>query len=151
MHVMSESVHSRTEPCQLRRSIETRSIRDMRWANLSSGLYHVCRIDPKKPGGGIALLIGPAHALTVHRQGPLLSLRNGTSSQNLAPTGMRPFLTRPICGSVRHDRELMSNSDQMSSNRSKPITLDQLRENIEFAAQELLEVPADEPASAWLV
>ena len=32
----------------------------------------------------------------------------------------------------------------MSSNRSKPITLDQLRENIEFAAQELLEVPADE-------
>ena len=32
----------------------------------------------------------------------------------------------------------------MSSNRSKPITLDQLRENIEFAAQRLLEVPADE-------
>jgi hypothetical protein len=32
----------------------------------------------------------------------------------------------------------------MSSNRSKPITLDQLRENIEFSAQELLEVPADE-------
>jgi hypothetical protein len=32
----------------------------------------------------------------------------------------------------------------MGSNRSKPITLDKLPENIEFAAQELLEVPADD-------